>query len=212
MIALGIFAASYGEGNAHLASFRPPGETILDSERAARSRGTNVLYLGSERNTSCKRCFWNFAFDRGHSVFEMVSNAEDDIIAKAEVWNRFGYIAGFFTYLESTASIFRITQVDRDRDEFHIVDRIIVPVKLHPATCNHSVDPAGEASDWPASCNAPNQPEQLRIVHQKMQDTPEGVIQKRKVVPELGIFSGLEAGAAQVTLNDPEQLGFDEPR
>jgi hypothetical protein len=90
----------------------------------------------------------------------MVSNTEDDCIAKAEVWNRFGYIAGFFTYLESTASIFRVTQVDGDRDEFHIIDRIIVPVKLHTATCNHSVNPAGEASDRPASRDAPNHPKQ----------------------------------------------------
>src|SRR5690348_9304191 len=58
--ALGIFATSYGEGNPRLASFRAPGETFVDSEGAARSRGNNVLYLGSERNHPLRAVFGTF--------------------------------------------------------------------------------------------------------------------------------------------------------
>ena len=142
-------------------------------------------------------------------MLQMLGNPENDRVAESRIWNFLAHVAGILANLQGATAIRRAAHVDRDR-ELPIVLDIGVPIE-RPLALDHSVEPAFETSERTASGDLLKQTEQFRIIEHHIEDIDQGVIPECKILPHVP-FCFFPPGAAQVTLNYPEEPRFDEAR
>jgi len=77
---------------------------------------------------------------------------------------------------------------------------------------NHPVDPTKKTADAAATGDLSNDPEELRIIAQKVQEAQRHVVSQAKLDADVAMDADVKSGLFDVFLDEAQKVGVEESR